>query len=94
MDGILCILLFVLILPHLCWSSLSSLGYFPRMLLLLPHVILISVLLATHGTNQQRTSDTSNSAKAANATAAQQPKEGTVDWYANLQAIQNLMGAV
>lgn len=70
------------------------LGYFPRMFLLLPHIILASVLLATHGSGPQGISDTSDSAKNANVAAPQQPKEGTVDWYANLQAIQNLMGAV
>ena len=72
----------------------STLGYFPRMFLLLPHIILISVLLANHNSELKGAADTSDSVKTANATAIQQPKEGTSDWFANLQAIQNLMGAV
>ncbi|KAF8514786.1 integral peroxisomal membrane peroxin-domain-containing protein [Gautieria morchelliformis] len=79
----------------LTWMVIYAfLCYFPRMFLLIPHLILISILLANHPNGSPRTSYTSNSVTTANATAAQQPKEGTVDWYANLQAIQNLMGAV
>jgi hypothetical protein len=64
------------------------------MFLLIPHLILISILLANHGNGSPRTSYTLNPIKSVNVAAPQQPKEGTVDWYANLQAIQNLMGAV
>jgi hypothetical protein len=61
-------------------------GYFPALVLVLPNALLISVLLATH----PAANDQDPSAKVAPPTP---PGEGSVDWQANLQAIQNLMGA-
>ena len=64
-------------------------GYFPRLILLIPHAIALGILLATHPSLQSppNSPDTS-SAPPANAA------EGSVDWQANLQGIQNLMGAL
>ena len=74
--------------PIACSNALFP-GYFPRMVLLLPHVILISILLVTHGDHHP-----SVRPEQTVPVFTPQPKEGTVDWYANLQAIQNLMGAM
>ena len=69
-------------------------GYFPRLVLLLPHAIVLGVLLATHPSLKVRDGADVPSPKSALPTAPSQPGEGSVDYLANLQAIQNLMGAV
>lgn len=58
--------------------------YFPRLLLLLPQISLIGIILATHP-------DTTHKPPPAPIAPAE---TGTVDWQANIQAIQNLMGFV
>ncbi|KAJ6520846.1 integral peroxisomal membrane peroxin-domain-containing protein [Mycena capillaripes] len=58
--------------------------YFPRLLFLLPQLILIGIILATHPETTHKPPP-----------APEAPAEaGTVDWQANIQAIQNLMGSV
>ncbi|KAJ6488095.1 integral peroxisomal membrane peroxin-domain-containing protein [Mycena vulgaris] len=58
--------------------------YFPRMLFLLPQIILIAIILATHPETRHKPPP-----------APEVPAEtGSVDWQANIQAIQNLMGLV
>ena len=64
-------------------------GLYPRLVLLIPHMALLSVLLISH---QARFSG--DDKEGAGNLLPAQPTEGTVDWYANVQAIQNLMGAV
>ena len=92
MDGCICFHLYVLYIRPIFISHTGS-GYFPRMILLLPHIVILSVLLATHPSI--RTGSAENlSQKAVQAPPPSQPGEGSVDWLANLQAIQNLMGAV
>ncbi|KAI5986170.1 hypothetical protein EDD15DRAFT_2299353 [Pisolithus albus] len=54
--------------------------YFPGLILLLPHALLLSVMLAYHPAPGSPPVPLSVS-------------EGTADWQANIQAIQNLMGA-
>ncbi|KAG6332158.1 hypothetical protein ID866_6930 [Astraeus odoratus] len=54
--------------------------YFPRLILLLPHMLLLGVMLAYHP-------------QPGSPPAPASANEGTVDWQANIQAIQNLMGA-
>jgi hypothetical protein len=66
-------------------------GYFPRMILLLPHAILIGVILSTYPYTVSPISDDGTPPASA---AHQSPTEGTAAWQANLQAIQNLMGFV
>ena len=64
-----------------CESCLTvgHVGYFPRLILLLPHIALIGTILAIYPYNPD-----SNSAT--------QASDSSVNWQANLQAIQNLMG--
>ncbi|KAJ7180845.1 hypothetical protein C8R46DRAFT_1070756, partial [Mycena filopes] len=58
--------------------------YFPRLLLLLPHLTLIAIILATHPQTTNKPPP-----------APEAPAEtGSVDWQANIQAIQNLMGLI
>ncbi|KAG1763620.1 integral peroxisomal membrane peroxin-domain-containing protein [Suillus occidentalis] len=70
--------------------SYAFLCYFPRMALLIPHVILAAIMLSTYPTPSP---SESTSMKIPPAPIAPPPSEGSVDWQANLQAIQNLMGA-
>lgn len=63
----------------MCTHS-AGIGYFPRMTLLIPHIILLGVMLGYYPEPG----------------AEQVPinvGEGTADWQANIQAIQNLIGA-
>lgn len=69
-------------------------GYFPRLVLLLPHVIVLGVLLATHPSLKGREGSNAPAPKSAHPAPPSQTGEGSVDYLANLQAIQNLMGAV
>lgn len=69
-------------------------GYFPRLILLVPHVAILGVLLATHPSIRGSGGPENSSPKGLQAPPPSQPGEGSVDWLANLQAIQNLMGAV
>ncbi|GJJ13383.1 hypothetical protein Clacol_007636 [Clathrus columnatus] len=59
---------------------------FPRLFLLVPNLAVISVLLGTY--NSTPSSDTSLKPSYV------LPKEGSAEWFANLQGIQNLMGVV
>lgn len=68
-------------------------GYFPRMILLVPHAILLGVLVANHPSLRGKISLDDPVTKTQPVPPVL-PKEGSVDWLANLQAIQNLMGAV
>jgi hypothetical protein len=58
-------------------------GFFPHLVLVIPNVLLISIILVTHPPTQDGPSNVKLTP----------PGEGSVDWQANLQAIQNLMGA-
>jgi len=62
------------------------------MFLLLPHFILISILLATHDISKPLAIGPTDPNKPAFEIPL--PKEGSADWFANLQGIQNLMGLV
>ncbi|EMD40189.1 hypothetical protein CERSUDRAFT_112397 [Gelatoporia subvermispora B] len=72
--------------------------YFPRTVLLLPHVVLLGILLGTHPARRRQLAPdepTCATTKPINPPPPQgQLTEGSVDWLANVQAIQNLMGAV
>ncbi|KAG2100400.1 integral peroxisomal membrane peroxin-domain-containing protein [Suillus discolor] len=73
------------------WIAIYAfLCYFPRMVLLVPHAILASIILSTYPTPSPSESVTTKNPPAP---VAPPPSEGSVDWQANLQAIQNLMGA-
>jgi len=66
----------------------SWVGYFPRMILLIPHTILISIIISTHPS--LHTSPPSSSTT----TTTPPAQEGTIAWQTNIQGIQNLMGAL
>lgn len=69
-------------------------GYFPRLVLLLPHVIVLSILLATHPSLRSAKPDEDEEMKQVLTPPPAQAGEGSVDWLANVQAIQNLMGVL
>ncbi|OJA15820.1 hypothetical protein AZE42_04034 [Rhizopogon vesiculosus] len=74
------------------WIAVYAfLCYFPRLVLLLPHAILAAIMLSTYPTPSP---SESTSSKSPPAPIAPPPSEGSVDWQANLQAIQNLMGGL
>lgn len=68
-------------------ADVCCIGYFPRLLFLMPHAIALGVIVSAHP-SLRASSKKSTSAPPAIA------QEGSVDWQANIQAIQNLMGAV
>ncbi|KAG8881467.1 hypothetical protein FRB98_004306 [Tulasnella sp. 332] len=72
--------------------------FYPRLALLIPHVVLLHVLFTTYQERYPEAPITSNSVLGEDTTAeiapVIQPGEGTPDWFANFQAIQNLMGFV
>ncbi|EPQ54424.1 hypothetical protein GLOTRDRAFT_111255 [Gloeophyllum trabeum ATCC 11539] len=74
-------------------SAYAFLCYFPRLILLLPHAVLLGILLVNHPSRKSG----SASVRDNDSTIPPPPSsagEGSVDWLANLQAIQNLMGFV
>ncbi|KAF5335345.1 hypothetical protein D9611_011682 [Ephemerocybe angulata] len=72
------------------WMGVYAfLCFYPRVVLLLPHAIVMGIILATYPYPAS-----AKHGLAASAPAAEQPTEGSVPWQANIQAIQNLMGAV
>ncbi|KDQ50506.1 hypothetical protein JAAARDRAFT_74158 [Jaapia argillacea MUCL 33604] len=78
-------------------AGYAFLCYFPRMILLVPHAALIGVLLATHPSRRKshgRTPSTGTETSGVPPPPPASAGEGSVDWLANLQAIQNLMGFV
>lgn len=88
MDGIIYFSMSVGVLLHKALVRTDGLvGYFPRMILLMPHIILIGIILSSYPYSSP---DTSNTPSVPN----QAPTEGTTTWQANLQGIQNLMGFV
>ena len=89
MDGTIYFSMFVGVLLHKALIRTNGLvGYFPRMILLMPHVILIGIILSSYPySSSPDTSDTPP-------VPTQAPTEGTTAWQANLQGIQNLMGFV
>lgn len=67
-------------------------GYFPRLVLLLPHVVMLSIILATYTSLHGPDADADEEKKRAPTAPPAPVGEGSVDWLANVQAIQNLMG--
>lgn len=75
----------------------ALLCYFPRLILLIPHISLIAIILATYPYPSAPGSDplytSSGSEPAENEALPPPPTEGSIPWQANIQGIQNLMGA-
>ncbi|KAI8994217.1 integral peroxisomal membrane peroxin-domain-containing protein [Trametes punicea] len=79
----------------LVWmAAYAFLCYFPRFILLIPHATILGVLLAMHPTIRKGENFDAIPPKVTQPIPPTQPIEGSADWLANLQAIQNLMGAV
>lgn len=76
---------------YLSQSLTFILGFFPRLLLVVPHAILLSILLIAHSARQPTLS---RSVEAPAPPPYSAPSEGSPEWFSNLQAIQNLMGVV
>jgi hypothetical protein len=89
-DGDLCFLLCVdtQTVHRVCADGTE--GYYPRAILLVPSVASIAIVLATQTYSDPSISDLTASPAHTNVT----PAEGGVDWSANMQGIQNLMGAM
>lgn len=64
-------------------------GYYPKLILLIPHALLLTILFVTY--NIRYPSETKQDASPA-PWKPTEAREGSSEWFANLQAIQNLMG--
>ncbi|CAE6461563.1 unnamed protein product [Rhizoctonia solani] len=71
---------------------------YPRILLILPQLILLAIMLINYPGTLNRRPGSPNTKGGSHSPARSAPQlqapEGSSEWYANLQAIQNLMGAV
>lgn len=72
----------------------NTTGYFPRLTLLIPHTILLSVLISTHPSFSLSLHTPPSSDTAIPTPPPAQAPESSPAWQANLTAIQNLMGFV
>lgn len=70
-------------------------GYFPRLILLVPHFTVLVIMLANHPSLRNVSSDAlqEDNARTPSQHPPEQPGEGSIDWLANVQAIQNVIGA-
>ncbi|KAI0763592.1 integral peroxisomal membrane peroxin-domain-containing protein [Trametes elegans] len=75
-------------------AAYAFLCYFPRLIFLIPHVVILGILLATHPAIRKGEPLDASIPKMTQPMPPTQPSEGSADWLANLQAIQNLMGSV
>ncbi|KAJ7066420.1 integral peroxisomal membrane peroxin-domain-containing protein [Mycena amicta] len=66
--------------------------YFPRLLLLIPQIALIGIMLGTHP--DANTNGTVKHRQNSKSLDGQEAVAAPVDWQANIQGIQNLMGFV
>ncbi|KAI9464913.1 integral peroxisomal membrane peroxin-domain-containing protein [Lactarius psammicola] len=76
------------------WMAIYSfLCYYPRLILLLPNAIILAIIIASH---PQRASPGTGSfiIEQIQPPPRSQAREGSAEWLANIQGIQNLMGAV
>lgn len=79
------------IAPSLHIDRLAA-GFYPRLLLLTPHIALISIILSTYPYPDKPSADPLKIPEQAEAGAP--VTEGSVPWQANITGIQNLMGSV
>ncbi|KAF8881838.1 hypothetical protein CPB84DRAFT_1817224 [Gymnopilus junonius] len=76
-------------------AAYSFLCFYPRVILLLPHIILIGVILATYPYHTVSSGAPLYTIEGDSDALPSTPvAEGSVPWQANIQGIQNLMGAV
>ncbi|KIM28714.1 hypothetical protein M408DRAFT_329177 [Serendipita vermifera MAFF 305830] len=71
-------------------AAYSFLCYYPRLILVLPHMLILSILYVTY--NVRYPVDANEDAAPAPPWKPMESREGSSEWFANLQAIQNLMG--
>lgn len=69
-------------------------GYFPRLILLIPHFLVLVVMLATHPSIRNTSNNLLQEDIGIPPPPPEQPGEGSIDWLANVQAIQNVIGAL
>ncbi|KAI0059633.1 hypothetical protein BV25DRAFT_1061236 [Artomyces pyxidatus] len=75
------------------WMALYTfICYFPRLILLLPNVAILAVLLAAHPSRRSADTESLNPPEVLPPPRAN-AREGSAEWLANIQGIQNLMGA-
>ena len=81
------------LLEHL--THLRKLGFYPRLLLLLPQVVMIGIILATYPYPPTSSSSSNPLFHTADNTLPSSipSAEDSIPWQANIQGIQNLMGA-
>ncbi|KAH9002724.1 integral peroxisomal membrane peroxin-domain-containing protein [Lactarius hatsudake] len=76
------------------WMAVYSfLCYYPRLILLLPNAVILAIIIASH---PQRASPGTGSfiIEEIQPPPRGQAREGSAEWLANIQGIQNLMGTV
>ena len=76
-------------------TDLCKLGFYPRLILLLPQVAMIGIILATYPYPPASSPSSDPLFFTADNTASSYipPTEDSISWQANIQGIQNLMGA-
>lgn len=98
LDGHVCIHVYVHFTSSIFLKSLDeshSIGYFPRLALLLPLAVTLGIILGTDPALKQADPDETADVDSIHTVPPPPPiqtGEGSVDWLANVQAIQNLMG--
>ncbi|KAG8936400.1 hypothetical protein FRC02_002624 [Tulasnella sp. 418] len=77
------------------WMAVYAfLCYYPRLTLLIPHVALLHILVTTYYERYPERNEENDDEDVPVPALVVHPGEGSADWLANVQAIQNLMGTV
>ncbi|KAI9508883.1 integral peroxisomal membrane peroxin-domain-containing protein [Russula earlei] len=71
----------------------SFLCYFPRLILLLPNIIALTIIIVAHPPSKSSESELSLTEQIRPPTRAH-AREGSAEWLGNIQGIQNLMGLI
>ncbi|QRW18065.1 integral peroxisomal membrane peroxin protein [Rhizoctonia solani] len=83
----------------IAWGFVYSfMCIYPRMLLILPQLVLLAIMLINYPGSHNRRPGSPSAKGISDSPTRPSPQliapEGSSEWYANLQAIQNLMGAI
>lgn len=69
----------------------DRIGYYPRLILLLPNIIVLAIIIVAHP--RHASSETMASiTEQIRSPPRTNVREGSTEWLANLQGLQNLMG--
>jgi len=95
-DGCVCLFVFafpilISLLEHL--TNLCKLGFYPRLILLLPQVAMIGIILATYPYPESSSSDPLFCTVENTPPSSIPQADSPIPWQANIQGIQNLIGA-